>query len=75
MFWPLDTVINFAVLHENVLSGFCPEESKKDYKTVEPEIVEHVLNIYASNKREQSQILTFDGKKIIPNAAKLTFYK
>ena len=69
-FDPLDTVINFAVPHENVLSGFCPVESMKDYKTVGPGKVEPVLNIYASSKREQSQILTFDGKKIIPNTAK-----
>ena len=70
-FDPLDTVINFAVPHENVLSGFCPVESMKDYKTVGPGKVEPVLNIYASSKREQSQILTFDGKKIIPNTAKI----
>ena len=70
-FDPLYTVINFAVYMKMSYQVFCPVESKRDYKTVGPGIVEPILNIYASNMREQSQILTFDGKKIIHNTAKI----
>ena len=70
MYDPFNTSVNFAVPSESILNSFCPIDSLKDLKgEIEPGIVNPLLEMYAETSSDKSHVLSFDGKKIIPNSA------
>ena len=61
---PLKTNVNFAVPGESVLSNYCPFSGLEQYKNgVQPGIINPIIEVYATNLKEKSHILTFDGKR------------
>ena len=69
---PLKTTVNFAVPADPVLSAFCPFSGLEKYKNgVPPGIIQPTVEMYATHGEAKSHILTFDGKKVVPNSANI----
>ena len=67
---PSLTSINFAVPSDRVLSTYCPITSLKDCnETIQPGPIKPLLDICGQSHSNKSHVLSFDGKKIVPNSA------
>ena len=69
---PLETKVNFAVLSDTVLNGYCPFDGIDQFKNGVPSgVINPVIEVYSSAGKDSSHILTLVGKKLIPNSANI----
>ena len=72
---PLLSKVNFAVPSESILSSFSPIESLQSVNgDIGPGIVSPLLKRNTEHNVNKSHVLSFDGKKIVPNSVEIDLF-